>query len=76
MASSTEVPPPTPSAQPEPVVAEDPTKTTPEEAEYTPHTSAIVAEVASMMNHADVQSILAIQAEMYVYYCYHLNNIP
>ena len=51
------------------VVAEEATKAA--EVEDVPQTSLFVAEVASLINHEDIQAILATQADMYVQ-----SNIP
>lgn len=63
--TSTEAPVPiTPSAQvPEAVVAEE---VKPQEEEDIKHSAEFVAEVASIINHEDIQAILATQEEMYV----------
>jgi hypothetical protein len=61
MSTSTEAP----SAQPELVVAEDATKI-PEDDDIA-QTSMFVAEVASIINHEDINGILATQADMYVH---------
>eukprot|EP00026_Physarum_polycephalum_P016635 Phypoly_transcript_17591.p1 GENE.Phypoly_transcript_17591~~Phypoly_transcript_17591.p1 ORF type:complete len:135 (+),score=26.11 Phypoly_transcript_17591:344-748(+) len=66
MSASTEALP-TPGAQPEPVVAEDATKEAEaeeEEEEDLVQTSMFVAEVASIINHEDINGILATQAEV------------
>lgn len=54
----------TPGVQPAAVEAEDATQKT--EGEEYPNTAMFVSEVASLINHEDIQSILATQAEMYV----------
>lgn len=56
-------PPPTPTAQPEAVLAEE---VKVEKEEDITQSKLFVEEVASLINHEDIQAILAVQAEMYV----------
>lgn len=60
-------PPPLPSDSYQPVLAEE-TSDTPT-GEPKQHESAIYAEIASLINHSDIQTILATQAEMYPLFC-------